>query len=169
MTADKVTEELVEWLAGITGIKVIQDRQGVRRPSLPYIVVDLVTARDLDQHSTDETFKELVSENSEGQKEIKATPEMEIEWVFIVQAYGPSCFPHLRKVSAAAQLSQKTETLMPDIVLHEVGTINSIPDFVGQHWEQRAQANIVLRSTNSDGFVVDTVDHRPNIIEIERV
>lgn len=167
MTGNEVHEELVVWLAGITKIKVIKDRQSVDRPPMPYIVVDLANVRDLDQHVTDVTYKELETENTEGLKEIEATPLVEVEWTFLVQAYGAEGFNTLRRVAAGAHLAQINESLMPRLVVHEVGTINTIPEFIGQRWEPRAQTNIMLRGLSSDGFVVDTIEDYS--IDIERV
>lgn len=168
MTGNEVHEELIVWLAGITKIKVIKDRQSVKSPPLPYIVVDLANVVDRDQHVTDILYEELETENSEGQKEIEATPRLEVEWTFLVQAYGAGGFELLRRVAAASHLSQMTENLMPHLIVHDVSTINTIPEYIGQRWEPRAQTNITLRGVTDDGFVIDTIDHRTGIIEIER-
>lgn len=60
-----------------------------------------------------------------------------------------------------------TENLLPRLVVHEVGTINTIPEFIGQRWEPRAQTNVTLRGITDDGFVVDTIEEYS--IDIERV
>lgn len=168
MNGRTVHEELIVWLKGITGFTVIKDRQSIDSPPLPYIVVDLANVSDRDQHATDIVYVETDEENSEGQKEVRATPLMEEEWTFLVQAYGTGGMDALRRVKSAAQLSQVTESLMPSLIVHEVGLINSIPEFIGQRWEPRAQTNITLRGITADGFVVDTIDHRTGIVAYER-
>lgn len=167
MTGNEVHEELVVWLAGITKIKVIKDRQSIKSPPLPYIVVDLANVVDRDQHVTDIEYKELETLNTAGKKEIEATPKLEVEWTFLVQAYGEAGFELLRRVAAAAHLPQMNESLMPRLVVHEVSAINTIPEFIGQRWEPRAQTNITLRGITSDGFVVDTIEEYST--DIERV
>lgn len=167
MNGNEVHEELVVWLSGITAMKVIKDRQSIKSPALPYIVVDFANVADRDQHVTDIVYEELETTNTAGKKEIQATPRMEEEWTFLVQAYGEAGLDALRRVKSAAQLSQMTENLLPRLVVHEVGVINSIPEFIGQRWEPRAQTNITLRGVTSDGFVVDTIEEYS--IDIERV
>lgn len=167
MTGNEVTEELVVWLSGIMAMAVVKDRQSVKRPPQPYCVVDLANVRDLNQHPRDIAYEELETENTEGKLEVKATPEIEVEWTFLVQVYGEAGFDALRKVANATHLAQMNESLMPRLVVAEVGTINTIPEFVGQRWEPRAQTNIMLRGTSSDGFVVDTIEEHS--IDIERV
>lgn len=167
MTGNEAHEKLVVWLAGITKIKVIKDRQSVKSPPLPYIVVDLANVMDRDQHVTDIEYKKLETLNTAGKKEIEATPKLEVEWTFLVQAYGGAGFELLRRVAAAAHLTGAQSGLMPDLVVHEVSAINTIPEFIGQRWEPRAQTNVTLRGLTSDGFVVDTIEEYS--IDIERV
>lgn len=147
---------------------VIKDRQSAKRPALPYGVVDLANVRDVHEHVRDELFETSDTPNSEGKLEVIATPEVEQEWTFLVQFYGAGCFDALRRVAAAAHLSQMNESLMPRLVIHEVGTINTIPEFIGQRWEDRAQVNLTLRGTSSDGFVVDVIEDYTIAITGER-
>lgn len=169
MTDLEVLEETIVWLAGIMEITVIKDRQSVNRPPLPYATAEIANIRDVYQHPRDILFEELESENSEGLKEIKATAEVEVEWALLVNVYGDQPTRYLRKVAGAALLAQKNESLMPRLVVHEVGTINAIPEFIGQRWEPRAQTTLTLRGTSSDGFVVDTVEEHTINVTGERV
>ncbi|UQS95083.1 terminator protein [Pseudanabaena phage Pam3] len=142
----------------ITGITVIKDHQSEDRPALPYGVVELANFRDLHQQVRTIHYEDIEdSDNGEGFPEVQATPEVEQEWVFLVQVYGPGGLDYLRKVAAAFHVNQVND-LPGSLVIHEVAQINSIPEFLGERWEKRAQTNITLRGMSTDGFKVDVIE-----------
>jgi hypothetical protein len=162
MTETEVHEAVIRWLNSILDLTVIKDRQGIDRPATPYVMVDLVNFTELTQRPSDFDSQELDSLNSEGLNEVKLIPVIELEFVFLVFCYGDNSMRTLRKVQTARHLAQMNEPLMPALVIHEVGTINSVPEFVDERWEPRAQCNVVVRGISSDGFVVDTIEeHMP--------
>ena len=151
MTNNEVHEQLIEWLGGLLGIKVIKDRQRADRPAAPYGMVDLVNWRNLHEHVDDIGFTEAVDV-------VTATPELEIEWVFLFFIYGASGENLVRRLQSAVHLSQLQEPLRPVLTIHEVSAANSIPELVGEQWEPRTQVNIVVRGKSSDGFIVDVIE-----------
>lgn len=153
MNNSEVHGRLVEWLGALLGVRVIKDRQQADRPAAPYGVVDLANWRNLHDRE-DATHYANVSGDA------VATPEIEIEWVFLFFLYGASGETLVRRLQSAVHLSQVQEPLRPDLVIHEVGAANSIPELVGEKWEPRTQVNIVVRGKSSDGFVIDVIEER---------
>lgn len=169
MTNDQVHEALIGWLSGILGMTVIKDRQGQKRPSLPYAMVDLSNISEPRERPSDIKSEVLDTLNSEGLAEIKLTPITELEILFLVFCYGENGDEKLRRLKSAFHLSQVQEPLVPGIVIHEVGNINRLPEFVNERWEARAQCNVVVRVVSNDGFVVDTIEtHTPFDIQTMR-
>lgn len=167
MTDDVVHGALVRWLSTVSGLTVIKDRQGIARPPRPYLMVDLTGSDLLSEHPQRIETEETETLNSADKREIMATPIFDIEWTFLVFAYGAGCETVLRRVRAATHLPQVQEPLLPALVIHETGRINSIPEFIGQDWEPRAQMNLMLRGRAEDGFVIDTIEkHEPHDIAI---
>lgn len=161
MTNVEVTEAVITWLRGVLGMTVIKDRQSGTRPALPYAVLDLANFRDLHEHVTDfawETLATPVPGTDPVKMQRKVTPLVEVEWVFLLMVYGPGGDQALRRLNAAYHLAQVQEPLMPSLVVHEVGLVNTIPEFVSQRWEDRAQCNLIVRGVSSDGFVVDVIE-----------
>lgn len=162
MTNKQVHEALIMWLNNLLNLTVIKDRQGIARPPLPYIMVDLANFTELHERPADFNWNELDTTNSQGNNEFKATAVMEVEWVFLVFCYGDNADQTLRKVQAAKHFAQVQESLLPQLVIHEIGTVNSVPELVDEKWEPRAQVNITLRGLSSDGYVVDIIEeHSP--------
>lgn len=169
MTTTEVHEALIRWLNGILNITVIKDRQGIDRPTLPYSMVDLANFSELTERPADFKSEELDSTNSAGNNEIRMTPIIEVEYVFLVFCYGDNAEAKLRRIQAAKHLAQMQEPLLPNLVIHEIGTVNSVPELVDERWEPRAQCNIVARGVSSDGFIVDTIEeHTPFDIQTTR-
>lgn len=165
MTNEDVHEAINKWLKGLTGLTFIMDRQSIKPPAMPYGMTDLSIVRTLRQRVSDISYVETDVENSEGKLEIMATPVMELEWTFLVFCYGDNCEDVLRRVKMAMHLPQVQEPLMPDLVIHEIGNVNSVPEFVNERWEPRAQVNLSVRGVSSDGFVIDTIEeHEPLVI-----
>lgn len=164
-TNNDVHERLIEWLAALLGVTVIKDRQQALRPALPYGMVDLANWRQVHDHVDDFKYEESATPNSEGKLEVIATPDLELEWVFLFFMYGAQGENLVRRLQSAVHLLQLQEPLHPDLVIHEVSAANSIPELVGEKWEPRTQVNIVVRGKSSDGFVIDTIEeHGFNII-----
>ena len=158
MTNNDVHEQLIEWLGSLLGIVVIKDRQQADRPALPYGMVDLANWRNLHDHVDDVGYLTTSTPNSEGKLEVKATPDLEIEWVFLFFVYGDQGENFVRRLQSAVHLTQLQEPLRPALTVHEVSGGNSIPELVGEKWEPRTQVNIVVRGKSSDGFVVDVIE-----------
>lgn len=169
MTNTEVHEAVIQWLNGLTSLTVIKDRQGIARPATPYMMVDLANFDELTQKPSNFAYIELDTQNSAGNNEVKATPVVELEWVFLVFCYGDNCEDTLKKVKAARHLNQLQEGLLPELVIHEVGSVNSVPELVDERWEPRAQCNLVVRGLSTDGFVVDIIEeHSPFDIQSTR-
>lgn len=150
MTNNEVHEQLIEWLGDLLGVTVIKDRQQADRPAAPYGMVDLANWRNLHEHVDDIRFS--------GEEVVTATPDLEIEWVFLFFVYGAQGENLVRRLQSAVHLSQLQEPLRPALTIHEVSAANSIPELVGELWEPRTQVNIVVRGKSSDGFIVDVIE-----------
>ena len=149
---------MIGWLAGLLAITVIKDRQQGHRPDLPYGMLDLANWSPLGENVRDVLYEELETTNSEGLKEVQATPDYEIEWVFLFFVYGDGGADLMRRLHSAWRLTQIQEPINPALTVHEVSTANSVPELIKEVWEPRTQVNIVVRGVSSDGFVIDTID-----------
>lgn len=158
MTDDEVQTALVRWLAQVTGVTVIKAHQGIDRPGLPYLTVEMSSVDELTQNPEQIHYTTLQTLNTEGLPEIEATPAIELEWVVFIFSFGESGSSALRKVKQAVHLKQSQMPLMPNLNIHETGVINSVPEFVDQAWEPRSQMNIMVRGVSSGGFVIDTIE-----------
>lgn len=168
LTNNDVHEKVIEWLGDLLGITVIKDRQQADRPPLTYGMVDLANWRNIHDHVDNIHYEQTGIPNEEGKLEIKATPELEIEWVFLFFIYGSQGENLVRRLQSAVHLSQIQEPLRPHLIVAEVGGANSIPELVGEKWEPRTQVNIVVRGKSSDGFVIDTIEEHGFNITGER-
>lgn len=158
MTNDEVHDALNKWLKGLTGLTFIQDRPGAEPPPLPYGMTSLSVISELSYHPSRVDYEETDTLNSEGFPEISATPLVELELTFLVFCYGDTCRDVLRKVKMATHLTQIMEPMWPELVIHEVGNVNYIPELVNERWEPRAQVNISVRGISSDSFVIDVIE-----------
>lgn len=168
MTNDQVHESLVAWIATVTGQTTIKAYQSGPRPVGVYLMVNLtgtVNVRDnpeLIDYSPDRDDEPAPTEDTAGDPiypDITATPVVETEWRFSVFAYGgdqPS--DRLRPIVSAQHLTQVVEPMYPDLHVHEVSQIRSVPEWVNAEWEQRAQVDVFLRGLTRDGFVISTID-----------
>lgn len=168
MTNNDVHEQLIEWLGSLLGIVVIKDRQQADRPALPYGMVDLANWRNIHDHVDDIDYLTTETPNTEGELEVMATPELEIEWVFLFFVYGAQGENLVRRLQSAVHLVQLQEPLRPALTVHEVSGGNSIPELVGEQWEPRTQVNIVVRGKSSDGFIIDVIEEHGFNITGER-
>ena len=168
MTNNDVHEQLIEWLGSLLGIVVIKDRQQADRPALPYGMVDLANWRNIHDHVDDIDYITTETTNTEGKLEVRATPDLEIEWVFLFFVYGAQGENLVRRLQSAVHLTQLQEPLRPALTIHEVSGGNSIPELVGEQWEPRTQVNIVVRGKSSDDFVIDVIEEHGFNITGER-
>jgi hypothetical protein len=168
LTNNDVHEKLIEWLSSLLGIVVIKDRQQAERPALSYGMVDLANWRNIHDHVDDVNYLTTDTPNSEGELEVQATPELEMEWVFLFFVYGDQGENLVRRLQSAVHLTQLQEPLRPALVIHEVSGANSIPELVGEQWEPRTQVNIVVRGKSSDGFIIDVIEEHGFNITGER-
>lgn len=167
MTDDEIHSALVRWLAALLGVTVIKDHQGGTRPPQPYVVANFTGSAEVRQHPQIVEYTDTGVPNSEGENEISAAPVLEVEWRFSVHAYGAQPTGWLRPVRSAVQLAQRQEPLLPGLVIHEISQIRSVPDWVNNAWEPRAQMDVVVRGLTRDGLVIDVIDQTS--FEFERV
>lgn len=154
MTDDEIHSALVRWLKGITGLVTIKSHGGGPSPALPYVMVNFTGAAEVREWAQETEFEE----DTAG---VTATPVIETEWRFSVHAYGPNPTSILRPVRAAAQLAQKNEPMMPNLIVHDYGQIRNVPDWINEKWEPRAQMDIFLRGLARDGFLIDVIEEAP--------
>lgn len=157
MTDSEVHAAVMSWLASVTGVMVIKAHSGGTRPPKPYIMVNLVRAEDLRQHATLTEYADTGDVNEDGKPIISAAPVMEIEWFFSIHAYGDNHMDLLRKVRSAAHTLQRMEALNPALTIQEVGAVNSVPEYVNEAWETRAQVDLYVRGIVRDGAIVDEI------------
>lgn len=159
MTDKEVHDAVVIWIKSITGVVTIKAHGGGPRPDLPYCMVNMTGIAEDKTNAATIEFEELEDLNPEGEKEVKATPIMKIEWRFQIFAYGESPTDILRPIRSAFQLTQKTEELLP-YRIHELGRINDVPEWVENAWEQRAEMDLFVHGLTRDGFVIDTISEQ---------
>lgn len=153
MTDDDVHSAVVRWLAALLSVRVIKDRQGGKRPAEPYVMVNFTGSAEVREHPQIIEYVEAL-----GIETVTATPVVEVEWRFSVHAYGAQPTGVLRPVRSAVHLAQRQEPLLPALVIHEVSQIRSVPDWVNNAWEPRAQMDVFVRGLTRDGFVIDTIE-----------
>lgn len=158
MTDEDIHAALVRWFTARTALTVIQGEQGGSEPALPFILVRFTGSAPVRDNIQDVEFIELDTENSEGLKQVKASPVIETEWRYSIHAHGGTPSDILRPIRSAAELSQTLEPLAPGLTIHELSQIRNVPEYVNEAWEPRAQMDLFLRGLTKDGFVIDTVE-----------
>lgn len=154
MTTERdVHSAVVRWVALVSGLTVIKAHQGGARPDKPYIMVNHIATRDVREHKQRTDWDEDTAGD-----EVTASPVIETEWQFSLHAYGDDPMDTLRTIRSATHLAQMQEPLLPAYAINETGPINSVPDFINEAWEPRAQMNLFLRGLTRDGFVVDVIE-----------
>ena len=163
MTNQEVHETLIMWLIQLwDNLTVIKSHQSAKRPELPYCMVDLVNFSELEERPSSIKYEEKNGN-------VEETPQIEIEWNFLIFCYGENCEELMRRLLSSFHSAQNQEPFFPQLSIHEIGTVNSIPELIGERWEPRAQVNLALRGISSDGFVIDTIEeHTPFEITRER-
>lgn len=166
MTDDEVHGSFVKWLKEKTGLTVIKAYQSADRPSGKYLMVNLLSVNDLTDHPQFIDYNEATTLNSEGKNEVEATPMRPVGWGFSVHSYGDNPTDALRSVKSLSALAQyiEGENMLPNIIIHSMGEINHVPDYVNEKWEARAVMTAQLRGAITHSAVVDTVDeHTINV------
>lgn len=152
MTEDDVHELMVKWIAGLTGVTVIQADQQGDEPTLPYIMVRLTGVAKVRDYAQETLYAEdAVSER------ILATPVIEREWRFSVHEFSTSPGDLLRLLSVADQIDQTLEPLVP-VNLHDLSAVRMLPELINEKFEKRAQMDVTVRGLTKDGLLIDTIE-----------
>lgn len=168
MTNEAVHSAVVRWLASLTAKTVIKSHPGGKAPSLPYVMVNMTGFFEVREHPQDIEYEEAdTGEMDTGDQfpPVTATPIIEAEWRFSVHAYGSSPTDILRPIVSAVKLAQIMEPLMPGLVIHEISQIRSVPDWINEQWQPRAQMDFNVRGLIKDGHVIDVIEEAPFDIE----
>ena len=151
MTDDQIHVALCGVVQSITGAReVIEAFPGKHEPALPYIVVNFLGSAPVHMNQIEDEFDETDGVETQ-------TPVIETEWRFSVHAYGVGGTDYLRRLAAGARLLQPQEAMQP-LMIHEVGDVRSVPEFINAAWEPRAQCDLFVRGLTRDGFVIIPVD-----------
>lgn len=151
MTDREVHGKVTKWLNTLTGVTVIKDHEGKQRPALPYIMVNFTTRRKVRERPQTVLYA--------GDTQVEATPVLEVEWMFSVHGYADRAPTDLlRRIVSAAELTQVTEPLWPDLSIHGVSEIRNVPEWVNEAWEPRAQIDMFVRGLVKDDHEVDVIE-----------
>ena len=161
MTDVEAYESLIRWISEKTSLTTIKAHQSGTRPALPYLVVNLLNIRDVRQRESDVYFTETEELNDEGNFKVNGTTDFQTEWEFSVHSYGEEVTSPLRRIKAIYRVSQQQESLLPDLTIHDVGTINIVPDFINQEWEQRGHCTLLLRGVTEEVIDIDVIEEIP--------
>lgn len=160
MKDDEIIGEVITWLETITGVTVIEAYQSGPRPAIPYVMVNMTGTVDVRDHAQDIEYT--------GDQ---AAPVLEIEWQFSIHAFGVTgsvCTDLLRPIRSAIELTQVMEPLWPKLVVHDISQVRSVPEWINEAWEPRAQLDMMLRGLTRDGFVIDPIEETQPF-KIERI
>lgn len=177
-TDDEIWGDLVSWLVDKTELKTIKSHESGKRPDNPYLMVNFINFKELRQFEQTVKYSDLLEQvpiNSNDENVLVneggdplsteaipvgtlAAPMIEGEWQFSIHSYGDNPSEVLRKLKSYSKLSQLHEPLLPNLFIHEVGTINHAPDWINNKWEPRAQCFIFLRGVICDPAAIDTID-----------
>lgn len=160
MTDRDTHSQVVRWVAAVTGTQTIKSHQSGTAPTLPYIMVNMTGSEEVRVH-------EQTIEYANQGPDVKATPVIEMEWRFSVHAYGTSPTDILRPIRSAMKLSQVMEPILPSLIVHEISQIRSVPDWINNQWQPRAQMDVFVRGLTRDGYVLDVIEKTE--INFERV
>lgn len=161
MKDSEVRTAVTGWVAGLfaSGTIRVVEAYPAREVALPYITVNLTTISEVRQHEQKVEYTDGEQpEDPEEKPPVTATPVIETEWMFSLQAYGEDPTTILRPIRAAALLPQKNEPLLPSLHVHEVSAIRHVPEYVNEKWEPRSQMDLFIRGLVRDGFVVDVIE-----------
>lgn len=159
---------VVKWVAAKTGITVILARQGAARPALPYIMVNFTGFDTTNYHPSEIEFEDVMVGADE---RVKATPVQDGEWRYSLHAYcGSDSEPEdlLMPLHAYCRIPQAIEPLLPDFVVSDVSQVRSVPEFIQNVWEPRAQMDLFLRGVARYGHIIDVIETVEYDINVER-
>lgn len=164
MTDDELHGRVVEFVARVTGRPTIRSYQSGPPPAGVYVAVNFTGSSAVRDHEqtidyTPTREDEPAPDSAGDYPPITATPVIEREWRYSVHAYGdPQPSDVLRPIESAAKLSEILEPLFPDVVLHDVSQVRSVPEWINNAWEPRAQVDIIMRGLTRDGFVINVIE-----------
>lgn len=184
MTDDDVHSAVVQWVRAKTGIITIKDHPGVDGPNRPYIMVNLTGTVEVRDHEQAIEYEEADTgdiDTGDTYPDVTARPVIETEWRFSVHAYGlepidpatkQARSPRptvptdiLRPIVAASKLTQAMEPMFPQLVVHEVSQIRSVPDWINNAWQPRGQMDLFIRGLTRDGIVVEVIEEGSIVVE----
>ena len=135
----------------ITGAaRVIEAYPAAAPPSLPYIEVNFLGSAPVRANQIEDEFAEVDGIETQ-------TPVVDTEWRFSVHAFGQGSSDLLRRLVSGARLLQPQEAIEP-LIIHEVSEVRSVPEYVNNAWQPRAQADLFIRGLTRDGFVIIPID-----------
>lgn len=158
MTEDEVIGATVRFVARVTGLQTIRAHESGKAPALPYAMVNFTGLAEVREHAQTVDYTDTGQQNSEGENIIRAAPVVETEWRFSVHAYGPHPVSRLRPIISAMKVSQVMEPAFPALIIFDNSQIRSIPEWIDNRWEPRAQMDLFVRGIIRDGFDVDVID-----------
>ena len=158
MTDDEVISAVVRYVALMTNVRAIRTHAGKDPPEQPYVAVNFLGSNVVRQHEQTIEYVDTGVDNTAGKETVTATPVLEMEWRFSVHAYGPEPTGILRRLISASRLSQPSEPLYPELVIHSHSSLRSIPEMINSVWEPRAQIDLFVRGIIRDEFTVDVID-----------
>lgn len=158
MTEDEVINAVVRFVARVSGLVTVRSHESGKAPALPYAMVNFTGMAEVRENPQGITFTDTGQPNGQGQTIIRAAPAVEAEWRFSVHAYGDEPVSRLRTILTAVKLSQVMEPALPTLIIFENSQIRSIPEWIDNRWEPRAQMDLFVRGIIRDTFDVDTID-----------
>lgn len=178
-TEDQIRKAVRSWLVKTLGVatgKVIFAHQSGPRPALPYFMVNVTGSnmiRDNEQITEyDPHFSVDEQPDTAGEyPPVTATPVIEREWFVSLHAYSNTdtgAEQSLRPLQSAIRLTQQMEPMFPSLIVHAMSRIRSVPEFVNNVWEPRANCDIFVRGLTRDGFVIDVINDTSIRIESNR-
>ncbi|QIG76491.1 hypothetical protein EVC26_045 [Rhizobium phage RHph_I72] len=162
MTEDQVHTALIDWLEPLLGITVIKADQSGTRPALPYGMTKLANSGPLYKNVDNIRYRD----QGDAPLPMKVMPRVEYEYVYLFYIYGAAGADLMKRLQMAKELQQTQEPMYPAVTLVEMGRVNDVPELIGQRWEPRVQANLVVRTFSDeefDAYVIEeqTVDYTP--------
>ena len=150
---DLVWDSLNAWVANVTGLLAIRVWQGGPQPIRPYLTTNMVSL-----HPVRDWERDWLGEEDPTSGRILATPPIEMEWNFSINAYSETPTDHLRPLISASRLTQVEEPNFPSLVIHRTSPIRNLSEWHDTDWEPRAQIDLDLRGVTLDGHLVDTIE-----------
>lgn len=156
MTDDELHKRLIDWIATVINVTVIASHQGGDLPALPYVECNLLGSEEVFRHENDVAYNppEVGAVGL-----VTATPDIEREYHFSLHAFAlvqPTDV--LRPLASAHRVLHGQLPDLVGAVIHDMGRIRSVPDFINEKWRPRAQADLYVRALTRDGFIVDVID-----------